>query len=499
MKLLLIIKIFIFLTLALFAFSLWQRMPDIDDAWIGEHAYWMAEKGYVKSELMHGITGQDVRHIVHHKFFTLNGAMFISLFGFSLCTIKSVSLLWLAVFLLVFIGYIKRTLGSVTAWFALMLTTINALVFQYSFVYRPEIMVMTLGFLSYLFLEKSIAKNNDRKLLIFSGLFAGIAAATHLNGLIFMAAGSVLLLWKHNFRSSLIFAVATLPAFAVYFYDFTTQYGISYWLYQINDSPALSKSSILPSSIAFAGKLFREHLRFFHSPKEITLSLLFLFMLIINYRELKKDATLLKYLLLLVIFLSLLAVHTTSKYILLYLPYMMLIIIRSFHHLYNHRKLSLKLTGAFHTGNAYKWSLGLIGLFIVVNTSWNLGIAMKKFNPEENFMLARKYMGNRTANLKILAPMTFIFNEIDDFKRIQSDLSITEMHKSGTFLYGKGFLHYADSLKLDYLIISDEYKDRLGLSNLKTGDLSTYDYVVTGQEQGLTIIAKRQQFTHEQH
>ena len=45
----------------------------------------------------------------------------------------------------------------------------------------------------------------------------------------------------------------------------------------------------------------------------------------------------------------------------------------------------------------------------------------------------------------------------------------------------------------------DEYKDRLGLSNLKTGDLSTYDYVVTGQEQGLTIIAKRQQFTHEQH
>ena len=95
--------------------------------------------------------------------------------------------------------------------------------------------------------------------------------------------------------------------------------------------------------------------------------------------------------------------------------------------------------------------------------------------------------------------MTFIFNEIDDFKQIQSDLSITEMHKSGTFLFGKGFLHYADSLKLDYLIISDEYKDRLGLSNLKTGDLSTYDYVVTGQEQGLTIIAKRQQFTHEQH
>ncbi|NTW26573.1 MAG: hypothetical protein HGA37_17885, partial [Lentimicrobium sp.] len=155
MRLLFPIKILIVLTLLLFAYSLWQRTPDIDDAWIGEHAYWMSQNGFVKSELMHGITGQETRHIVHHKIFTLNGALFIKLFGFSLQTLKSVSLLWLGIFLFIFIGYIKRILGSKSAWFAFLLTILNALIFQYSFVFRPEIMVMTLGFVSYLFLEKS--------------------------------------------------------------------------------------------------------------------------------------------------------------------------------------------------------------------------------------------------------------------------------------------------------------------------------------------------------
>lgn len=476
----------------LFAFSLWQRSPDVDDAWIGEHAYWMAEKGYVKSELMHGITMQDTRHIVHHKFFTLNGALFISILGFSLYSIKSVSLVWLFVFLLIFIGYVRRKMGNDAAWFVLLLTIANAFIFQYSFVYRPEIVVMTLGFLSYLFLERYFTEEGGYKYLAISGLFAGLAAATHLNGLIFMAAGAVLLLMRKRFKASAIFSLLTLPAFAVYFYDFTSQYGLSFWLYQINDSPALHKTSILPSSLAFLGKLFNEHLRFFHSPKEISLSLLFLFMLMVNFKKLKTEGNLLKYLMLLIIFLSLVAVHTTSKYMLLYLPYILLIIIRTLTYFYQYRQSSLPLKWGLTVKKAFQISLVLLGLFLITNMVWNTGIALKKFDPTRNRQLSEKYMGSQTGNLNILAPMTFIFNEIGHFKRIQSDLSIVEMQKAGNKLSGPAFLEYADSLKINYLIITNEYLGRFGIDNLKPEHYLLYGYTVLNAEPGMIILKKTQ-------
>ena len=491
MKIGVIVKILIALTLLLFAFSLWQRSPDIDDAWIGEHAYWMAKIGHVKSELMHGITNQENRHIVHHKLFTLNGALFISIFGFSLMTIKSVSLLWLGIFLLIFIRYVKKELGSDSAWFAFLLITINALVFQYSFVFRPEIMVMTLGFVSYLFIEKSFKQSNNTKLLIFSGLFAGLAAATHLNGLIFMAAGFLLLLWHKRYKATIIFAASTLPAFAIYFYDFTQEFNFNYWIYQINDSPALYKSSILPSSFKFLAKLLNEHLRFFHSPKEISLSLLFLFTLIVNFRKLKSDKNLLKYLLLLILLLSLIAMHTTSKYILLYLPFISLIIIRSFHDFYTNRESKEILKWKFTNRTAYRWSLALLGLFVAVHFSWNVNTASEKFNPVKNREFAEKHFGKQTDNLNILAPMTFIFNEIDNFNRIQSDLGITELHKAGLPVYGVGLLNLADSLNIDYLVVTDEYRDRFLIDSLKPIDFATYGYAISDKEQGFIIIKKQ--------
>ncbi len=497
MKHITLVKVLILFTFLLFVFSLWQRSPDIDDAWIGEHAYWMAEKGYVKSELMHGITMQDIRHIVHHKFFTLNGALFIKTFGFSLFTIKSVSLLWLSIFLLVFIGYVRRKLGIEAAWFALLIVISNALIFQYSFVFRPEILVMTLGFLSYLFLERYMKGEEKYIFLIVSGLFAGLAAASHLNGLIFMAAGAVLLLVKKRFKAAILFSLFTLPAFSVYFFDFTSRYDIHYWLYQINDSPALHKSTILPSSIAFLGKIFNEHLRFFHSPKEISFSLLFLFMLLINYRNLKPEGNLMKYLLLLVIFLSLLAVHSTSKYMLLYLPYMVLIVLKSFHSFYLNRHNPLSLRWGLTTVGAYRSSLVLLGLYFVINMVWNTGIAIKKFDPGRNRQLTLKHMGHHTSNLNILAPMTFIFNEIGHFKRIQSDLSIVEMQKAGEKLSGPSLLNYADSLQIDYLIITDEYRSRFGIDRIKPEDYLQYGYTVSGIESGMIILNKNFQPAYE--
>ena len=89
-------------TILLFLYSLWQRIPDADDGWLGEHAYWLAKFGYVKSELMRGITEQEIRLLLHHKLFIALGALSIKLFGLNLYILKTISLLFLLIFFRLF-------------------------------------------------------------------------------------------------------------------------------------------------------------------------------------------------------------------------------------------------------------------------------------------------------------------------------------------------------------------------------------------------------------
>jgi 4-amino-4-deoxy-L-arabinose transferase-like glycosyltransferase len=477
----------LFFIAALFLFSLWQRVPDVDDAWIGEHAYWLAEKGYVKSELMHGITGQHERHLVHHKLFTLNGWAFIKVFGFSLITLKSVSLLWVIIFLFIFFKYCVERFDRKVAWLGLLLLSVNAFIFQYSFVFRPEIMVLTLGFVSFIAVEKYLSDGN-KWLVVLAGVTAGLAASAHLNGLIFIGAGSLVLLWKRKPVASVILAFSSLIGLAVYFYDFSSEYNFAYWYYQLNDSPALHKSSVVPSSVQYLLKILREHLRFFHSPKEIVMSLLMLFAIIVNFKDLKNNTIYLHYLVLLVVLLSLISVHTTSKYLLLYLPVIMLIILRSLGNIWRgevkeprlvtNPKKQIKVVGV------------LLLLYFGVHLTYDVLISVNKYNTRANAAITEKYFANNTSQLNILAPMEFIFNEIPKYNRIQSDLSIAEMQKRNE-INGSSFFSLMDSLQIDGIILSDEYKRKFGLMMLDEEDVLNGSFVKKGEENGYTFLVRQ--------
>lgn len=472
--------------LLLFIFSLWQRVPDVDDAWIGEHAYWLSEKGYVKSELMHGITSQEDRHIVHHKLFTLNGLVFIRCFGFSLYSLKSVSLLWLAVFMFVFFKYIKNKFDSKMAWLAMLFLISNSFIFQYSFVYRPEMMVMTLGFFSFICIEKYL-KDEKYKFLILGGLTAGLAASAHLNGLIYIGAGSLVLFWKKKPVPALIILLASLPGIAVYFYDFTSKYNLAYWFYQLNDSPALHKSTVVPSSLIYLMKILNEHLRFFHSPKEIILSLLLIFAVLINFKYLKNKTIYLHYLLLLIVLLSLISVHSTSKYLLLYLPIITLVIITSFNKLFSEKLEVIRFK--LNSSNQKSIALVLIILFFGTHLSYDVLISSDKYNTAKNAEITNKYFSENTEQLAILAPMDFIFNELPKYGRIQSDLSITEMKKD-CVISSDEFFNIIDSLKINGMILSDEYIQKYGLKTITRDQYSKKDFSLAGKQNGYTILKR---------
>lgn len=484
-----IIKIILILNVLMYLFGLWHRSPDIDDAWIGEPVYWMSKVGYAKSELMHGITSQEVRLLVHHKLFSLNGLVAVKLFGFSLYSLKAVSLVWLLVFCIIFYHYIRKKFGKDLALFILMLFTVNAFVFQYSFVFRPEIMVMTLGFISWIFLERHIKHIGLPKInALLAGLFAGLSASGHLNGLIFIGAGGLLLFWNRRWSGTFLFAMASLAGFALYFYDFSAEFGFKFWMMQIDNSPALFHSTVLPESLSFITKLLKEHLRFFHSPREIALSVLVIFILFsgfkLMYKVLKQE---MRYLLLLAILLALLAVHTTGKYMLLYLPHLLIMAGLALQKLYLFRKKNYPVIGRLSSRQAWPWALFLGLIYLSVNIGWNVTTIIDKWDTDSNRELTFKFAPSDAAELKVVAPMYFIFNEIENYSRIQADLSFGDMEKAGLDISGPEFFDLMEDYDIDMLFLTPEYVERFGISHLpeRTSDQSSI--TLLGESSGLTI------------
>ncbi len=477
----------------LYLFSLIDRSPDIDDAWLGELAYWQSQLGYAKSELMHGITRQEERFLPSHKLLTLQGAALIRWFGFSLVTLKSLSLLYLLLFLLLFYWYVYRKLFSPPEfWFSLLILISCVLIFEYSFVFRPELLVMTYGFLSYICLEKALsAPGKGIGWVVLAGFSAGLCVAAHLNGIIFVAAGFLLLAFNRRYIQALLFGLSSLPSIAIYFYDFTSVYNLSFWSYQLHETPAFEHPKSASTVWYYLVNLATEHQRYFHSLMEISLTVLLVVPMLLTFRKLSRHKNLLWYTLFLCLVLGIFSVHKTSKYLIPMMPYFVLIIVLSFRYalemVAEQRILIPKATNKTALGFLYL----LAGIFLGVNGFLDARVAFKKYNPQANHRVVEEYIHARPDTCRIVAPMTFIFNEITEFKRIQSDLCYTELQKSDPGLSGGRFLALTRTFGTHYIILTDDFIHRLGVDSLTPQELSDNGYQVLCQQKDLVVLKHR--------
>jgi hypothetical protein len=482
----------VILYLIAFIISTINRSINIDDAWLGEYAYWQAKLGYVKSELMRGITMEEIRLICHHKFLTLQGALFINLFGFSLYSLKVISLIYFIIFLLAFYFFtFKKIFSPGWLYLTLLLIISNALIFDFAFVFRPEIPIMTLGFLVYILLDHVLKSNKNSIILTVSGgLLAGLCVSTHLNGIVFIIAGFLLLIFNKKYLLSFIFAFSTLPTIAIYFYDFTSQYNIEFWMYQIQQSPSIDKASNLPVGLSQLYNLMNEHLRYFHSPIEITFSLLFIITCILAFKHLKTQRNLVLYTLVLMISLGLIAIHKTPKYSIIYLPYLVILMVSSFRFLFEkHRSENTKNSG----NNLYLISL-LIIVYLLTNTIYNIKTSIVKFHVSENRQLITKYILEKTDSCRIVAPMSIIFNEINNFKSIQSDLCYSEMQKSNKLIYKQGFLDLTKKYEADYIILSEMDIKKFGLNDFAGSDFNSNGFDLIVKTDKLMILKNTERY-----
>ncbi|MDR0710928.1 MAG: glycosyltransferase family 39 protein [Prevotellaceae bacterium] len=399
-----------FMVAAIFILSLYHRYPNGDEAVIAEHSYSLDKLGHVRSNLhggyLEGEDGWENRQYFYHKLFVLTGVGAMKAFGFHLDSFRLVSLLFSLIFFVFLYRYLKR-LRMPFSWNFYLLTValllFNWHFFEQSFMFRPEIMSMCLGFISFYFLQKSLS---DGRLsgVALSGVFAGLATFTHLNGAIYSLAGFVLLLIKKEYRKMLLFSAMAAIFTLLYFFDIHSYEELRSWLHQITTDP-----NVMQKHPPYVG-LLKEQQRFFHSPREITFTLLMLFSLAFGFSYLKENLrNLLLYLLTLVVGLGLLSHGPTAYYGLHYFPYIAIIVVAGYRHIFRQRGKKVRLFGAF-----------LLAGFIAVHGFHNVNLIRKRVNIAAHNAKLSGYIPEK--NIKIAAPLPFVFEEIESYAAIRGEI-----------------------------------------------------------------------------
>lgn len=469
----------------LFIYSLINRIPDIDDSWDADYAFWQAKLGYAKGELMHGRGMQEIRLICHHKLLTLQGGLVINLFGFSLYYLKAISLLYFGLFLVIFYKYAYRKLFTPFYFYLLSLLFIsNYLIFNFAFVFRPELTLMAFGFISYILLEKALKQDKNFGLLIVSGLFAGLCVATHLNGLMFVFAGGLLLLVNKRYVQSFIFGFSAIPTAAIYFYDFTRTYNFKFWAYQVKELAAVDELSNVPAGLSNLLNLFNEHFRYFHSPVEISFSLLFIVALVLAYKNLKTQRNLVIYSMVLVVTLGLISVSKSSKYAISYLPYLFILLISSISYIYEKKQQG---SIRFQKFSSQLITI-LIVLYLSVNLFYNVRLSSRKFHSSFTRGIVTSNIHENTDSLRVVAPMYLVFNEILHFKTFQSEACFGYMQKNNQFLKKQGFLDLTKKYEADYLILTEEFYTKFELNNYTSSDFKLQGFDLILKKDKLLIL-----------
>ena len=308
----------------LFASTLPHRIEHFDDAWCAEQAYWLWKDGHVRSELFRGLNFWEDRLYVFHKAFVYAQAPVLWVFNFSVVGAKTTPLLFAGAGLGLLLRYFRGQ-GEAQALAAALYLGCGTLVL-FGFDNRPETMVMALGFASYLVLsrERLLAGR-----LVLAGVLAGLAALTHLNGLIYVAAGALWLLGRRGWRPALGFGLAGGLTVGLYFLDALLDGRLDRLVYQFVHDPVTAANQHWAAKLAVMG---RYHQIFLHSEGEIFLTVVVLAgLLVLALRRATRPAfsPALRYLLLLLGLFWLLTKSESAFYYLLFVPFLVVVLVEA--------------------------------------------------------------------------------------------------------------------------------------------------------------------------
>ncbi len=400
------LTILLLISIAIALLSMWQRETGTDDAWFAEEAYWLVKDGHVRSEMFYGMNNHQTRHLAYHRLHVWQGALVYKLFGWSTYIFKAILLVYFLFFMYMSHVYLKRydiLKDEVQYRFYFFLILAYALIVKLSFNYRPDITIMTLGFGSFFMLHSAL-KSGERGKAILSGLLAGACVLTHLNGVVFVFAGGMLLLLTKNFRLLVYFSVAAFVVSMLYFVEFRSLDMLRVYYFQLRSSPALSEKDFsLWGSIL---KFLSSYRSYFHKGSDASYSLLLMFVFWTQRRFIFEDENLriiFYYFILVAISLALVSPGAKSLYLVYHAPYAFLLIAALYERI-------------FTQSRARQWAFSILfSLFIL--TQW--GETFLLYQKRTPALAETHHQVSQSMGLKggerIVAPLTFVFDEIDNY------------------------------------------------------------------------------------
>jgi len=376
-----------------------HRAAYFDEAWFAEQSFWLIREGKVRSELFRGYNGWENGIYVFHKLFIYAGALVMSVTGVSVAASKLVS-----IFFGLLGGYLVWLYGKHESreqqWLSVLLYFGCGTLIRFMSVNRPETMCMALGFASYFALEP--AKNSQPKVLL-AGMLAGLAALTHLNGLIYLIAGAIWLVRNTGWRPTFLFVLTGALTLSLYGLDALLDGNMTVLMSQFFHDPATQENLHLPDKLAV---LLDYHQVFFHSQNEAALTTLVLLGAIAFRKKIRLAQPLFFYTVLLIASFWLLTKSDTDIYFLLFVPWLAILVA---HWLVAYlpgqpawQKTTAKILLVFYA---------LVAIIQIRDV-----IVENQTSPDtetRNALLAR-YMPNK--NTKVIAPIDFFFGQMDSYK-----------------------------------------------------------------------------------
>ena len=438
-----------------------RRPPTGDDAWFAEQSYWLLKDGKIRSEFFRGLIGWENQILVSHKLFVHCGALLISVFGFYLPVPQFAGFIFFLIFLVELILYIKKREGSLSTWYLpaiLILVFSNRVLVKMSFENRPEMMLAALGFGSFLLIQ------DDRKIWksLVAGLLAGAAMLCHLNGVIFLLAGFLTLIFRKDYMQMIAFSISGGIIASLYWVDVLhANSGFSIWKYQFTNDPATQQA--LGSASKLLQLVTYPHL-FFHSPEQIALSLLTVFLFWSQRKLLRRLPVFLRiYALILFSCFWLITKANTGTYQLLFIPFMLALVYELIR-LKPFNNAGLKLVLAIYL------VIGIVGMVQIIRRNFTM-----EYLPV-SYQKLRSVIGNSKVGL---VPLTFLFNEYERYPRLlthenyklqcgkrgmTTDKMARWAHRSG-----------ADFILMDYKFITESYYPKAGTKRIPFYKLSFFD------------------------
>ena len=389
----------IFVLLLLFCGTLYHRISHFDDAWCTEQSYWLLKDGIVRSELFAGYQQWGKQLYVFHKAFVYVQAGLLYFLGFSVWGARATTLLFTVVCLLLLLAYFRSSREH--QLLATLLYVGCGTLWLFGVDNRPETMVVSFGFASFLVLQK---KPPSAGYLLAAGALAGGAALTHLNGLIYVVAGTLWLLPRSGWRAALLFGAAGSIVTGVYFLDAIIDHQLPLLFYQFNHYPANVNNTSLSLKLHLMARYDR---MFMHSEGETPLTILTVLTLIITHwgRPIRQLFTpTFQYVTWIVVLFWFLTKSDNAYYFILFVPFFVVIATENM--------LSPNLSKV-----KYQLLVALLVLYPLGSIARTYTLIKENYTyPNalaENTVLAT-YMPQKGAN--VIAPISFFFGQMDNYR-----------------------------------------------------------------------------------